>query len=353
MILPLLPVALALAGLQDPAVPRADSTAPSHAEVARIGAASPAAPAAPADPTQPDPAPPAKAPPETAPPEPAPIDAPRGAPEMADPMTDPATLTAIQVQTQTTGHHHQPGDPLEGFNRKMFGFNQTLDRAIYRPAAMAYKHALPTPVRSGLRNFFSNLGEPVVFVNYLLQLRIGKAVHTVGRFAINSTVGIGGLFDIAKRRGINLPHHRNSFGDTLAWYGVGPGPYVFLPFVGPSTLRDVLGAPIDDGFVPMLILSKLSVAPFDDWRFLVASSVIPGLDLRAEADPELRALTASAVDPYATLRSAWLQNRAAEVSELHHHEGEVQSLPELDTPLMDPASLPPLAPVPKQVPIPQ
>lgn len=310
---------------------------PVHTEVA--------APAAPADPVPPEPAPPEPAA------EPAPIDAPRGAPEMADPMTDPATLTALQVQTQTTGHHHQPGDPLEGFNRKIYGFNQRLDRAIYRPAAMAYKHALPGQVRSGLRNFFSNLGEPVIFVNYLLQLRIGRAVRTLGRFTINSTIGIGGLFDIAKRPGFNIPHHRNSFGDTLAWYGVGPGPYVFLPFVGPSTLRDALGGPIDDGFVPILILSKFSVSPFDDWRFIVASSVIPGLDLRAEADPELRALTASAVDPYATLRSAWLQNRAAEVAELHHHKGEVQSPSELDTPLMDPASLPPLAPNPKQEPV--
>jgi phospholipid-binding lipoprotein MlaA len=326
----LLPVALALADPQGPA--GAPPVAPAPAPVIAAGAPPAPAPAPQAD-----------------------------APELADPMTDPASLTAIQVQAQTQGRHHEPGDPMEGFNRRMYRVNGTLDRLFIRPAAMGYKHALPRPVRSGLRNFFSNLSEPVVFVNYLLQLRIGKAVRTVGRFTINSTIGMGGLFDIAKRRGFNLPHHRNSFGDTLAWYGVGPGPYVFLPLVGPSTLRDVLGGPFDDAFVPVLILSKLSVTPFNDWRFIAASSVIPGLDLRAESDPELKALNASAVDPYASLRSAWLQNRAAEVAELHHHaKGQPQATPELDSPLLDPAALPPVpapvsgmpAPSPEQTPIP-
>jgi phospholipid-binding lipoprotein MlaA len=301
--LALLPVVLALADLQDPA---ATSSAPSA-----ITATAPAAP---------------------------PVPAPQAdAPELTDPMTDPASLTPIQVQAEIGPHHHTPGDPLEGFNRKMYKMNGTIDRLFLRPAAMGYKHAVPKPARDGLRNFFSNLSEPVVFVNYLLQLRIGKAVRTVGRFAINSTVGMGGLFDIAKRKGLNIPHHRNSFGDTMAWYGVGPGPYVFLPLLGPSTLRDALGGPFDDAFVPIVILSKLSVSPFNDWRFLAVSTIIPGLDLRAESDPELKALNASAVDPYASLRSAWLQNRAAEVAELHHHTKGPQATPELDSPLLDPA----------------
>jgi phospholipid-binding lipoprotein MlaA len=257
--------------------------------------------------------------------------------EFADPLADPALAPA----NATVGHHgHTPGDPLEGFNRAMFGINQGLDKAIYRPAALGYQHIVPKPVRSGLRNFFGNLTEPVVFANYLLQFRIGKAVHTLGRFTINSTLGLGGLIDVARRPDIRLPHHRNSFGDTLAWYGVRPGPYVFLPLVGPSTLRDLLGGPLDDALIPALVAAKVVGKPFDSWPFLVASAVIPGLDLRAESDPELRALLGGAVDPYATLRSAWLQNRAAEVAEQHHPHDQPSAAPELGDPLQDPAVTP-------------
>ncbi|KUR79021.1 VacJ family lipoprotein [Novosphingobium sp. FSW06-99] len=263
---------------------------------------------------------------------------PAGGPELADPLVDPATVAAPPAAR----NRHSPGDPLEGFNRKMFGVNQALDKAFYRPVAMGYKHIVPKPVRSGLRNFFANLQEPVVFANFILQLRIGKAARTLGRFVINSTVGVGGLVDVAKSRDIRLPHLRNSFGDTLAWYGVGPGPYVFLPLVGPSTLRDALGGPVDDVAFPMLVISNIAGKPFKGWRFIAASTVIPGLDLRAESDADLRALTDNAVDPYATLRSAWLQNRAAEVAALHHHAAPVA--PELGDPLNDPAVVPAPAP---------
>jgi len=264
---------------------------------------------------------------------------PAGGPELADPLVDPATVAAPPAAR----NRHTPGDPLEGFNRKMFGVNQALDKVFYRPVAMGYKHIVPKPVRSGLRNFFANLQEPVVFANFILQLRIGKAARTLGRFVINSTVGVGGLVDVAKSRDIRLPHLRNSFGDTLAWYGVGPGPYVFLPLVGPSTLRDALGGPVDDVAFPMLVISNIAGKPFKGWRFIAASTVIPGLDLRAESDADLRALTDNAVDPYATLRSAWLQNRAAEVAALHHHHAAPVA-PELGDPLNDPAVAPAPAP---------
>jgi phospholipid-binding lipoprotein MlaA len=225
------------------------------------------------------------------------------------------------------------GDPLEGFNRAMFGLHQALDKAIYRPVAMGYQHVVPKPVRSGLRNFFGNLTEPVVFLNYLLQFKFGKAAETLARFTVNSTLGVGGFFDIAKTKDFNLPHRNNSFGDTLAYYGVGPGPYLFLPLVGPTTLRDVLGGPLDGAVLPLAIGQ-----PFTDWRYQFSSGAITGLDLRAESDPELRALFGGAVDPYATLRSVWLQNRAAEVAGLRHHRLEPRSPSELDDPLRDPSA---------------
>jgi phospholipid-binding lipoprotein MlaA len=270
-------------------------------------------------------------------PAPTPAPAPVTSVELADPLTDPATLPPAPAPGP---QGHTPGDPLEGFNRKMFALNQALDKAIYRPAAMGYQHVVPKPVRTGLRHFFDNLGEPVVFVNDLLQLRIGRAAGTLVRFAINSTVGIGGLIDVARTKAIRLPHHRNSFGDTLAWYGVGPGPYIFLPLVGPTTLRDLLGGPFDDALVPAVLLSKFAGKPFDTVPFLAANVIIPGLDLRAQADPELRALMGGAVDPYATLRSAWLQNRAAEIAGQHHPHGRPPVSPELDDPLRDPAAPP-------------
>ncbi len=270
--------------------------------------------------------------------------APPASPELADPLADPAAspVQASPAQAEPAQarprHHHTPGDPLEGINRAMFGVNQALDKAFYRPAAMGYKHIVPRPVRTGLRHFFSNIGEPAVFLNYVLQLRIGKAVHTLGRFAINSTVGIGGLIDVAKSRRINLPHRDNGFGDTLAWYGAKPGPYLFVPLLGPTTLRDVTGMPIDDVVVPGVLLSKVAGRLSDSWPILVSGAVIPGLDLRAESDDDLRALTASAVDPYATLRSAWLQNRAAEVASMHAHKATPQTGPEPVDPLHDPAA---------------
>ena len=105
---------------------------------------------------------------------------------------------------------HAPGDPLEKFNRSMFRIHMKLDRAVLRPAAMGYQHAVPRPMRSGIRHFFSNLNEPVVFANFVLQLKPKSAVRTLVRFLINSTVGVGGLVDVAKSKAVELPHQPNS-----------------------------------------------------------------------------------------------------------------------------------------------
>lgn len=108
-------------------------------------------------------------------------------------------------------------------NAKTFAVTQDVDKAIIGPVAIAYRDALPAPIRNGLRNFLNNLHEPVVSLNFLLQLKPGKAVETIGRFAINSTVGVAGLIDVAKRHPFSLPRRRNGFADTFGYYGVGPG----------------------------------------------------------------------------------------------------------------------------------
>lgn len=226
-------------------------------------------------------------------------------------------------------------DPLEGFNRTMFGIHQALDKAIWRPVAMGYKTVVPKPIRAGARNALSNLTEPYVFVNFLLQGKPGKAAETFARFLVNSTLGIGGLFDVAKTRDFNLPHRPNGFGTTLALHGVKPGPYLFLPFLGPTTFRDVMGDTADDSLLPIAVGK-----PFATWKYQIVTGVVNGLDMRAEADPELRALFADAIDPYATLRAVYLQNRAAEIEEVRggHAARKQDAAPELDAPLEDPAA---------------
>jgi phospholipid-binding lipoprotein MlaA len=247
----------------------------------------------------------------------------------------PLETTAAASSAASQTRERTKGDSLEGFNRAMFGVHQAIDGAVLRPAAMGYKTVVPKPLRSGFRNALSNLTEPFVFLNFLLQGKPGKAGETFGRFLINSTVGVAGLFDVAKNKDFRLPHRQNGFGSTLAFYGVGPGPYLFLPLMGPMTLRDALGKPVDDLLLPLAV-----GRPFDTLAYQLTTGAIGGLDQRAEADPELRALFSDAIDRYATLRSVYLQNRAAEIDEIKgkKHKKVEGELPELDDPLSDPES---------------
>lgn len=248
-------------------------------------------------------------------------------------------------------YRHAPGDPLEKFNRHMYAIHQSLDRAVLRPAAMGYKHAIPSPVRGGVRHFFSNLGEPVVFVNFVLQFKLHSAARTAVRFIINSTIGVAGLVDVAKGSAFELPHLPNGFGDTLGYYGVKSGPYLFLPLVGPTDFRDLLGSQADGFFLPVVVGK-----PFDRLEYAVPKAVLTGLDARAEYDADLKALLDDALDPYATLRSVYLQDRAGEIAALKGASADVSmpgdeidpaakgarasATPELGDPLADPAAKP-------------
>ncbi|MBA3898135.1 MAG: VacJ family lipoprotein [Sphingomonadaceae bacterium] len=222
---------------------------------------------------------------------------------------------------------HAHGDPLEGLNRGLFSIHQALDRFLFRPAAIAYRTVIPKVIRTGVRHIFSNLGEPVVFVNDVLQLKPKRAAKTFERFAINSILGIGGVLDVAK--GEKLPHRNNGFGNTLGRYGIGPGPYLFLPLIGPTDLRDLAGGQADAAVLPVAIGN-----PFDRIEYQAPHAVLTGLDLRAESDGDLKALLDGAADPYATLRSVFLQSRTAEVGELRHGKGGEAN--PLDDPLADP-----------------
>lgn len=203
-----------------------------------------------------------------------------------------------------------PGDPVIAINKLTFAATQAVDRAVIEPAAKAYGSAVPYPVRAGLRHFFTNLTEPVVALNYLLQLKPGKAAETLGRFAINSTIGVAGLIDVAVAKPFKLPYHRNGFANTLAYYGVGPGPFLFVPLVGPTTLRDVIGLGLDRAFLPAIVGGPLR-SPY----YVTGSFVVRSLNDRLDDDRRIKAIRAAG-DPYLATKQAYLEARQQQIDEL-------------------------------------
>lgn len=203
-----------------------------------------------------------------------------------------------------------PGDPLERVNALSFALTQKVDDAVVAPAARAYKQVVPKPVRHGFRNFLNNLREPVVFVNYLIQFKPGKAAETASRFAINSTLGLGGVFDVAKRCPFNLPWRPNGFSDTLGVYGVGPGPFLFLPLIGPTTVRDLVGGAVDRVASPFAL-----GRPVRSKAYLTGSNIYRVLDHRAEQEDELAKVRESE-DPYSARRDLYLKKRQDRVDRL-------------------------------------
>ena len=199
-------------------------------------------------------------------------------------------------------------DPWERINRKVFAFNTVLDRVVLRPGVVFYHHVLPHPIRNGIHNAVTNATGPIIFVNDVLQLRPKKAVVTATRFVVNSTVGFAGFADVAND-GLQLPYHSADFGQTLGRYGVAQGPYLYLPVLGPSTLRDGAGR-IVDGFA-----DPLNVINYDGRASLAVARVVAGgVDARDRADPILKDINKTATDPYAFIRSGYLQMRHAAVN---------------------------------------
>jgi phospholipid-binding lipoprotein MlaA len=195
-------------------------------------------------------------------------------------------------------------DPLEPINRTIFSLNQLLDMMLIGPASIVYGH-LPSPVRMGVRNFVNNIKQPVIFANDLLQGERDRAGISFARFFINSTVGMFGLFDMATEFG--YVRHTEDFGQTLGRWGVGGGPYIVLPVLGPSTLRDTVGIVVDSfALDPMTY-----VAPMDA---RIGTSAADGVDTRYRLGPTLDELNRNSMDPYATFRTVYLQRRAAEIA---------------------------------------
>lgn len=194
-------------------------------------------------------------------------------------------------------------DPLEPSNRLVFGANEVVYQYVFDPLASGYAFVVPRPVRRSVLRFFENLGEPANFLNEVLQLNPARAGKTGARFLINSTVGVVGLFDPARRVGI--ARNSTDFGETLGTYGVGDGWYLVVPILGPSSVRDLFGDMVNGFFHPQTYF--LAYAP----QAILATS--SGFSRYEASRRELEALRDSSIDFYSAMRSAYLQQREADV----------------------------------------
>ena len=225
---------------------------------------------------------------------------------------DIAATAAIDRNTIVVTARQGPprGDPIAIVNEVSFVAVQALDGAVVAPIAYGYQKGLPEPLRDGIHNTLNNLDEPVVFLNFLLQFKIGRAVETVGRFAINSTIGAAGLFDVAEKKPFKLPRRSNGLADTLGYYGVGPGPYLFLPLIGSTSLRDVFGRIADLSVLPAAVGK-----PFTNPLVSASKGVLSSIDDRVENDEILTRIQQSG-NPYAAMREYYLKRRQAEIDVL-------------------------------------
>lgn len=197
-------------------------------------------------------------------------------------------------------------DPYEPTNRAIFSFNSKIDNAVAKPIAKFYNHAVPQTARNGVHNFLTNLGKPVTFGNDLLQGEVERAGQTVYRFTVNTTLGVGGLVDVASM--IGIPEHEEDFGQTLGTYGVGEGPYLVLPFMGPNPPRDLAGSVVDIFMDPA---TYITFHGSDTW-YAVRSGVSI-LDLRARNVDTLEQIERSSIDMYGSTRSLYRQYRNSEI----------------------------------------
>lgn len=224
----------------------------------------------------------------------------------------PALLLAALIGAATPALADLPGDPWEGVNRKIFGFNDAVDRWFLKPVAEGYDRVVPDPVQNGVGNVFDNLRTPVVAANQLLQGKPGLALQDFTRFLVNSTVGIAGIFDIASRNG--LPRHDEDFGQTFAVWTGGQGPFVTVPFRGPATTTHIAGMVCQIWASPLLYLLPAREA-------LVAGAV----DVVNTRAALLTTEQLVSGDRYLFIRDAYLQSRDYEI-----HDGEIEDDPFLE-----------------------
>jgi phospholipid-binding lipoprotein MlaA len=223
------------------------------------------------------------------------------------------TLLTLASGCATTGAVDSR-DPFEGFNRGVFKFNETMDNVLFTPLGKVYQAITPNPVDKGVTNFFSNLGDIAVVVNDLLQFKAGRAVSDAARFIFNSTIGLLGVIDVSTAMG--LPKHNEDFGQTLAHWGVGSGPYLVMPLFGPTTLRDSTSLMVDKGFLnPVFYV--------DDTAVKSGLLTLNYIDFKADLLSADKLLEEAALDKYEFVKSAYFEKRANLIN-----DGDVTGLPQ-------------------------
>jgi phospholipid-binding lipoprotein MlaA len=230
-----------------------------------------------------------------------------------------ALLCSGLAACSTTQYSSEIDDPMEGFNRAVFAFNDAFDQALIRPIAVGYRTVVPRPARTGLRNFTRNLRAPVNFANELMQGDIDGAGRVFTRTAVNTFIGLGGLIDVAAMEGI--PYDQEDFGQTLAVWGLGHGPYVVLPVLGPSSVRDASGIGVDMLLDPMNWYFYNVRPKNEGWRY--ARAAAEGVVKREELLDALDDLRRNSFDYYAAMRSAYVQRRQAMV-----RDGNSEAIPD-------------------------
>jgi phospholipid-binding lipoprotein MlaA len=222
--------------------------------------------------------------------------------KMAKRVFSVAFAAALLSGCASTANH--PQDPFEGFNRAMFSVNEGLD-VVIKPVAQGYDYVAPQPLKTGVSNFFGNLWDVLTALNNLLQGKGSEGLSDIGRVLVNSTIGIGGVFDVASEMG--LEKHAEDFGQTLGKWGVGEGPYFYWPLIGPRTTRDTFGWMVDSFIDPVWNINDVAVR-----NSLVGVRYI---DLRTSLLPTDKVVEQAAFDKYNYIRDAYLQHRRSEVGD--------------------------------------
>ena len=216
----------------------------------------------------------------------------------------------LMVAGCATGPNASPADPFEPLNRQVSRFNDTVDDAVFRPVATVYRQVLPSPVRTGVNNFFGNLSDVWSFANNVMQLKLQTSAQMFMRVNVNTFFGLGGLLDIASEAG--LDRHSEDFGQTLGYWGVPSGPYLVLPLLGPSTVRDALALPIDINGDPVNYINDIPVR-----NSLYALRYI---DIRSNLLRASQLLEDAALDRYTFIRDAFLQRRRNAIHDGNRNE---------------------------------
>ena len=218
-------------------------------------------------------------------------------------------LSAEEV-SDTTEIQHTTNDPLEPINRAIFSFNIGVDKLVLKPIALTYRTIVPSPLRTGIFNFLNNLRSPLILLNNILQGDLGAAMVTTKRFVINTTLGIGGLFDPATSQ-FDLQYRNEDFGQTFGSWGIGEGPYLVLPILGPAPPRDLFGKISDFVIDPLNIYAYSDQS--DEW-ITATRSTTRAVDARSRNVETFDDLEKSALDFYASIRNFYRQKRNAEIA---------------------------------------